>query len=330
LGLPADFTFADIGVSVLKGSNFFDFAPNGNGPFGLGALLLSLLIPLGIAFYFIYSYNARTKEIMKYKVYTRSLEWEFNGSLFQLGNRLGSGTPAEIVFAKVAESSRGLKTEDFFRRVNYNIQQQGMSVEGALFDPRRGAIIYYPSQLIETSMRIMVEAVKKGLNIAARSLMSISEYVKNIQKINERLRDLLAEVISDMKSNITFLAPLLAGVVVSLAAMITAILGKLTFMKDAGIDLGSLQGVTDLFNVTEMIPPYYLQIVVGIYLIEIIFILTNTLVVIDAGEDRLQRTNKTAKHLLSGIMLYIFVALIGSLVLSLLAGFVLQGFGGTS
>ena len=76
-------------------------------------------------------------------------------------------------------------------------------------------------------MKILVESSKKGLAIAAQSLMAISEYIKNIEKINDRLRDLLAEIISDMKSNMTFLAPLLAGVVVGLAGMITLILSKL-------------------------------------------------------------------------------------------------------
>jgi hypoxanthine-guanine phosphoribosyltransferase len=61
--------------------------------------------------------------------------------------------------------------------------------------------------------------------------MSISEYIKNIDKINERLKDLLAEIISDMKSNMTFLAPLLSGIVVALSSMIISILNKLNITE---------------------------------------------------------------------------------------------------
>ena len=110
----------------------------------------------------------------------------YYSSLFQLGNRMGDGTPAEIAFAKVAESSKGTATEGFFRLVNQNIQHLGMSLNDALFNPKRGAVIFYPSELIATSMKILVESVKKGLQVAARSLMSISEYVKNIKKINNQ------------------------------------------------------------------------------------------------------------------------------------------------
>jgi hypothetical protein len=322
-GFPQDFQL----FTGLLGENFFDFR-EGKGPFGVGALMLSMLIPLGIALFFTISYKYKTKEIIEYRKKTKQLEREFNSSLFQLGNRLGNGVPTELAFGKVAESSKGLATGEFFKLVNYNITRNGMSVEKAIFDRRRGAMLYFPSELIATSMRILVESSKKGLKIAAISLMSISEYIKNIEKINMRLRDMLAEVISDMKSNMTFLAPLLSGVVVGLAAMITAILGKLGIDEFGNTELsgfGSLGNILDIFNLPNMIPPYFLQIIVGIYIIEIIFILTGTLVVVDSGEDRLEKTNKTGKNLIRGVVLYFIVALVSTLALSFLTSIVLGG-----
>ena len=275
--------------------------------------------------FFSIAYKDKTKELIKEREKTRQLEKEFNTSLFQLGNRMGNGMPSEVVFGKIAESSKGLMTEDFFRRVNYNIRQMGMGVEKAIFDSRRGALIYYPSDLIATSMRVLIESSKKGLKIAAVSLMSISEYVKNIHKITNRLRDMLAEVVSDMKSNMTFLAPLLSGIVVGLAAMITAILSKIDPSQSTGDAMGisGMGNLTDLFSVAGMIPPYYLQIAVGIYLIQIIFILTNTLVTVDSGEDKLEKTNKTGKNLIRGILLYFITAFLSTFALFILASVVL-------
>jgi len=280
-----------------------------------------------LALFFSLSYREKTKDLINERNRTKQLESEFNNSLFQLGNRIGNGTPPEIAFGRVAESSRGLATEDFFRRVNYNVRQNGMSVEKAIFDSRRGAINYYPSELIATSMRVLVESSKKGLKIAAVSLMSISEYVKNIGKITQRLRDMLAEIISDMRSNMTFLAPLLSGIVIGLAAMITSILAKLS-LSEVGSNaagLGGFGNLVGIFEITKMIPPYYLQIAVGIYLVEMVFILTNTLVTIDSGEDRLQRTNQTGKNLNRGILLYFITALISTLSLFLLSSVVIGG-----
>lgn len=329
LGLQRDYTFSQLGLGFFGDSKIFDFASTATGftgPFGVGALILSMLIPLGIALFFSISFNARTKELIVERERTGQLENEFNNSLFQLGNRIGNGVPPEIAFGKIAESSKGLMTADFFSRVNYNIRQLGMSVEKAIFDRNKGAIIFYPSDLIATSMRILIESAKKGLNVAAISLMSISEYVKNIHKITSRLKDMLAEVVSDMKSNMSFLAPLLSGVVVGLAAMITSILSKLNIsdiQSQGASGLGNLGTLLGIFEVTKMIPPYFLQIIIGIYLIEIIFILTRALVTIDSGEDKLEATNKTGKNLSRGIWLYFITSLLATVSLFILTSVVL-------
>lgn len=330
-GLKQDYTFSELGISLLGSNSIFGFQQvNGNliGPFGVGALILSIFFIVGVALFFSMAFKERTKGLIKERAKTKELENEFNNSLFQLGNRIGNGTPPELAFSKVAEATKGLKTEDFFKRVNYNIMQMGMSTETAIFDEKRGALVYYPSDLISTSMKILVESAKKGLNIAALSLISISEYVKNLNKITDRLRDMLAEIISDMRSNMTFLAPLLSGVVVGLAAMITSILSKLS-IANLNSQTGSIAGfgniatILNIFDMSKMIPPYWLQLIVGVYLIEIIFILTGALVVIDSGEDKLEKTNKTGINLQRGIGLYAVTAFFAVIALFLLTSIVL-------
>lgn len=329
LGINNDYTFSELGLTTFGDSKLFDFKDDSGvvrGPFGPFALILGLFIPLGIALFFSIAYRDRTKNLIKEREKTKKLEKEFNSSLFQIGNRIGNGIPPELVFGKVAESSANSVSGEFFSRVNYNIRQLGMSVENAIFDSRRGALMFYPSDLIATSMKILTESSKKGLNIAAVSLMSISEYVKNIQKISERLNDLLAEVVSDMKSNMTFLAPLLSGIVVGLALMITSILNKLDLASLSGGDaaaIGSFGSIINIFQLTKMIPPYYLAIAIGIYLVEITFILTRTLVTIDSGEDKLETTNKTGTNLKKGIGLFFVVALLTAIALFVLSSVVL-------
>jgi hypothetical protein len=332
-GWPTDFQLPGfLSTLATNAFGFIDVAGEKVGPFSAFALLLGFLVPFSVSLFFIISFRMRTKNLIKSRNDTRDLEKEFNSSLFTLGNRLGDGTPAEVAFAKVAQSTKGQKTSDFFRIVNTNIQSMGMSIETAIFDPRRGALISYPSTLIGTSMRILIESAKKGLKVAAQSLMSISEYVRNIQKINERLRDLLADVVSDMRSNMTFLAPLLAGIVVGLTAMITGILSQLKELTEGGAEgaitgLGNLGTITQLFNVENMIPPYQMQIAIGIYIIEIIFILTGALVTIDAGEDKLRNTYEIGRSLMRGSMLYLIMAFISVVALSLLASIALRGIG---
>jgi len=337
LGTTRDYAWSSLGLGFLGNGGVFgilqDSAGALSGPFGTGALVLSLLVPVSIAVVFIVACREKTKDILSTRDKYKEVEKEFTSSLFQLGNRLGDGTPAEMAFSKVAASVRGTATEGFFCLVNENIGRLGMSLERALFDQKRGAVVFYPSELVATSMRILVESAKKGLQVAARSLMAISDYVKNIKKINDRLSDLLADIISDMKSNMTFLAPLLSGIIIGLAGMITTILSSLSVMFESGAlggaaleSMGGVSGILSIFNVRVMIPTYWLQAVIGLYLIQIVFILTQALVTIKSGRDPLQVTSETGKNLQVAILLYSVVAFCSIVGLTLIGSVALSGF----
>lgn len=338
LNMQQDYTWLELGFGFMGTSGVFGILPHhitgkAVGPYGIFSLILGLFVPLGVAVFFMVAYGMKTKELLVERDKYKEVEEEFTSSLFQLGNRIGDGLPAEVAFSKVMDSTKGTATEGFFQIVNENIHSLGMSLERALFHPKRGAVIFYPSHLIATSMKILVESVKKGLNVAARSLMSISDYVKNIRKVNIRLNDLLADIISDMRSNMTFLAPLLSGVIVGLSGMITLILANLSGLMEgvgggddliggAGMGFGNLLG---FFEITEMIPTYWLQIVVGIYLIEVVFILTSTLITIKSGKDDLAQTAEISKNLRNAIFLYFIVGLSSIIGLALIGGIALAG-----
>jgi hypothetical protein len=74
-----------------------------------------------------------------------------------------------------------------------------------------------------------------------------------------------------------------------------------------------------------MIPPYWLQVAIGIYIIEIIFVLTITLVTIENGEDRLGEKYEISKTLSAGVMLYFITALIAIIALAVLASVAISG-----
>jgi uncharacterized protein YacL len=91
--------------------------------------------------------------------------------------------------------------------------------------------------------------------------------------------------------------------------------------------LGSVGMITEMFNVAKMIPPFWLQVIVGIYLVEIIFILTSTLVTIESGADELTDKAEKSKILARAIGLYFIAALISILVLAGLAAVAIGNIG---
>ncbi|HLD88828.1 MAG TPA: hypothetical protein VI894_01340 [Candidatus Nanoarchaeia archaeon] len=330
-----NFQDASIGGKDIK---LLDYHPSSKnpevivGPYGMGASVLSLFVVLALGISFGLYYKLRSENVIRIRDESKNLEKEFAAALFQLGNRLGDNIPAELAFSKVASVMEGTTAGNFFRMVSVNITRLGMSVEKAIFDSRIGALVYFPSNLIESTMKVLIESSKKGPMIASQALISVSEYIKEIHRVDERLKDLLADVISSMKSQISFLTPVIAGIVVGITSMITTILGKLgtqiQTISQAGAGAGTQAGLggaglIGLFG--EGIPTYFFQIVVGIYVVQIVFILTILTNGIENGEDKLSERYQLGTNLMRSTILYCIVSFAVMIVFNLIALSIMSG-----
>jgi hypothetical protein len=303
------------------------------GPFGLGATILGLFVVLAFGIGIGSYYHFRSKNVIKIREQSKALEQEFASALFQLGNRLGDGLPAEIAFGKVAVVMEGTLSGKFFELVSVNISKLGMSVEQAIFDEKRGALVYYPSNLIESSMKVLVESSKKGPMIASQAVINIAEYIKQIHRVDERLKDLMADIVSSMKSQVSFLTPAIAGIVVGITGMITQILGQLSMrLADLSTQAGeaSISGAGLLGMFGTGIATYYFQIVVGLYVIQITFILSLLINGIENGSDKLSERYIIGKNLLQTAVTYVLITLVVTLIFSIVAGSILSGFSTTT
>jgi hypothetical protein len=296
------------------------------GPFGLGASILGLGITLAFGVGFGIYFKLGSKNLVKIREKTKQLEDEFASALFQLGNRLGDDIPAEMAFGRVAQYMQDTNAGKFFRLVSINIQKLGMSVSQAIFNPKYGAIIHYPSRVIESSMKVLIESVKKGPRIAGQALTNVARYIKEIHRVNERLKDLMADIISSMTSQIKFLTPAISGIVVGITSMITTILARLgNTMKNIGTDgVEGMSGVgqlTDIFGLG--VPTYFFQIVVGLYVVQIIYVLTIMSNGIENGSDKLNERYQLGTNLINSTILYCLIALVVMVLFNFIASSIL-------
>lgn len=297
------------------------------GPYGLGASLVSLFMPLAFGISIGLYYRLKSKNVIKIREKAKQLELEFASALFQLGNRLGDNLPVEIAVGKVADVMEGTVSGSFFNLVSQNIRRLGMGIEKAIFDPMHGALASFPSNLIESSMKVLTQAIKKGPLIAAQALTNVARYIKEIHKVNERLKDLMADIISSMRSQIKFLTPAIAGVVIGITSMITSILGKLSGQLQqvtssvGGADAGAPSGILTLFG--DGIPTYFFQLIVGIYVVQITFILTVIANGVENGSDKLNERYQLGNNLIRSTILYVFISGSVMLLFNIIAGRIL-------
>jgi len=297
------------------------------GPYGIVAALASLFIPLSFGIAIGLYYRLKSKNVIKIREKAKQLELEFAGALFQLGNRLGDNLPVEIAVGKVADVMEGTVSGSFFQLVSLNIKSLGMGIEKAIFDPMHGALVSFPSNLIESSMKVLTQAIKKGPLIAAQALTNVARYIKEIHKVNERLKDLMADIIASMKSQIKFLTPAIAGVVIGITSMITSILGKLSVQlaqvtsSVGGAEAAAAPGILGLFG--DGVPTYYFQLIVGVYVVQITFILTVIANGIENGSDKLNERYQLGNNLIRSTMLYVFISGAVILLFNIIAGRIL-------
>src|SRR3989344_3662798 len=184
--------------------------------------------------------------------------------------------------------------------------------------------------VIESSMKVLVESIKKGPRIAAQALLSMSRYIKEIHRVEERLQDLMADVISSMKAQTKFLTPAIAGIVIGITSMISTILTKLSaqlgaFTASQQAAGGATGGFGDLLTIFGIgIPTFHFQIIVGIYVVQIGYILTVLSNGIENGADKLGERYALGKSLMNSTALYCFIAALVMLLFNFFAGTILQ------
>jgi len=253
------------------------------------------------------------------------MENELHMVLYQIGYQLRSGGSIESNILKTKTKIQELKISKLFNLVIENIQMFGVTFRQALFNLENGAIFKYPSNLISAIFKAISEMASSGSRALSDSIISISNYLKDMREIEEYLEDVLSEVTTTLKIQSLILAPLASGIVVALAAMMISMLlnlsgwaesfqGKLASYGPIGtVGSGVFKSVLEIDKIMSI--PYF-QLIVGFYMIEVVFMITLFLCIIKYGDDRIQRKYEIGKAILSSVLIYSFVVLVLYLILT--------------
>jgi len=283
------------------------------GQFSISGLLLGFAVSISI--YLLGKYSARKKVQDE----VRRMETEFKDALYVLASRLGENRPMEEALRQAVEFLPKSKiASDVFRRILQNISEMGMTIESAIFDPAFGAVKNYPSEIIRGGMQIMVDSVELGVNVAAKSLLSLSLQIRNQQKIDEMLRKLLSDVTMMLGTMSMFIAPIVLAVVGALQRMVTgAITSSCTTQNAAAgtASTASMGGISAVSfcpagkNISDIsADPATFVTIMGIYCIEIVILLTYFNSQIEDTNNKLHTYTSIAYALPIATFLYVAVS----------------------
>jgi len=275
----------------------------------LGSIIVLWGIGVGFAIFFLMD----TREKVGIRKQIKKIQDEFSEALFQLGNRLALGNPFERAMEQTIQKAGELKISDLFRKTLKNIKQRNMPLKDAMFNKKTGSIWEYPSKLVINIMKIIMDSSEKGVKNAATSAMSISRYVKQIHRIEEDLNEMMSESSSSMRLLGMFIAPLIAGVTVTLTAIMMLIFDALGAtmsqleLTDAGVGMGGMGEmlIGNWGSVSEIISLGGFQLVVGIYTLEICYLLAYLVAGVESGQgDQIVRRETAGWTILVGLGVY--------------------------
>lgn len=303
------------GMLILLGSS--QLAPHIALQFSPAQLYASLLISLGAAAGIITYCLLSSRHKLKLRETVIRIESEFPEALFQLGNRLMLGIPLERALKECVPRIKHLSISNFFATIVRNMETHGCTLSDAIFHHRYGAINYYPSTLIDAISRAVVETYKKGAQLASKAMLKISTYLKDVRSVEEGLRELMAETASSLQIQALLLAPLAAGIVVALAAVIMQIFVALGGMMEPyykGFEAYGMLGdaskglLSSFVNLNQLIPIHWFQLVVGVYLIQVVALMASFASSIEHGEESVVKRVRIGKSLLMSSLLYALIA----------------------
>jgi len=293
-------------------------------------LLSTFSITGGFATMALLYFHLNSFQRIKLRNAIKNIESEFQLTLFSLGNFLSEGYPIEIAIKKSLEEYKKLGLEKrptfvFLSRILNNIRNLGMTFKRAVFDKRYGALHFTPSFLIEEIMRILSDASRIGSRFLGKIAKTIGSYLENLYSIETKIRELLEEVRSGIKLQASFVVPFICAMVGVLGIFILNMLKMLScqlaaieknlglsFLQESTLSLGSLFNEL-VGDFSKVMPMTVMQVIVGIYSVEMVILFCMLLNGIENGFDRVSRDYIISKILKKAVLIYLgtsFLALL--------------------
>jgi len=252
------------------------------------------------------------------------IERELSVSFYQLSTLLFRGLPLETSIQHIVNTTETTEVRVFFDRILKNMTVLKMNFEDALYNSEIGALNYAPSKLIYDLLIIVAKTVDKGSQNLARTLASLSVYLRNMEKINTQIKQEMADTVSSMKINIYLLLPFISATIINFVFLIGTVFNLIMALPELSIadtsEISSMSSFTSAgmfgFKIYNSLPPDLFAAIVGIYFITSIIIISYFASYIVYGDDILKFAESLKGNMLVSTVIFIVILFGMSMIFS--------------
>jgi Flp pilus assembly protein TadB len=260
------------------------------------ALLGPVPLLMGVGFALGYYCRATSRAQKKRRDEIKKMEEELPDALFKLGSRIAEGEPLETALMKVSESMKGSNISELLERISYTIKVTRSTPREAMFGPDLGVLRDLPSRTINATMKTVIACVEKDAQTAGGIIINISNYQRDMKKVEHDIKTSLRQTVEMMKSTGVLFAPLVMGITASLYVLLSR-------------EFAMLPGSTQLLS-NEL---FFL--VIGIYLILMVIITIYFSVGIEHGEDRIELKHSIGNAVPVAVIVYAAALVAGQVMI---------------
>jgi len=261
-----------IGILIAAPGVFYLLGEGGvllQGPLAavsaIGTIIILWAVAVAIS---IYCYGtARAADARRRRAV--ALEAGFVDSLTHIRNRLVEGQPLEAAVDFAASLSSG-EARPLFRSIAGRMHASGQPFELVV------AELDTASTLVKSTLKLLATSVCHGMSATAQTTAVIAAYLKKMASTERLLRVLLQKSLSMMRATAITLAPVVCAIIIVLYHMIAKTVQQTQQQLGHG-ELGDFLQVT--------ISPELLQLVVGLYMLGLNFVLLRFVSHIQHGPD---------------------------------------------
>jgi Flp pilus assembly protein TadB len=278
-------------VGVLAGLGYFNAY--------VGSVLQetwTAFIVLGISLMFSIVAFLRIRFLEKRHRALYQLEQEFPDTFFQIASQMGEGVSLNNAIQHGAEGAKGTESAKFFQHILYIMHLSGQTPEQVLFGSTRGPGVMeqYPSRPMRVAMRALLEASKKGPEAISETVLPMAEFLKELRNTDQNIRTSLKGTTQMMRGSVMFFTPVVIGITGALYLLLSSVLAN-----------GAL-----------IVPAPIFFLVMGVYLVEITFIVLYFAVGVEWSGDRVRYLGSLWSTLWISSLIYVFAAIFGVAMLT--------------
>ncbi|MCJ2540677.1 MAG: hypothetical protein LN414_05355, partial [Candidatus Thermoplasmatota archaeon] len=274
-------------------------AASSNDPLvGLAVVVGPLPVLWGLAAAVAILYIPALREPRKRREEVISVEEALPDALFQIGSRMADGMPLEPAIRRTATTLGDEPLADLLRRALTYMTLKRTSTTEALFG-REGALTGFPSENVSASLKTVVEMVRKDVGGAGRTIVAVSDHLRDLRKVDREVSSRLRPVTDMMRSTALLFAPVILGITSALYLVVAQLAPSLPFSSTAAAPM----------------PAGIFAMVLGIFVMAIAAATMQFTSRLSHGDDPLESRYQTARALPVAIGVFTISSIVGHAVI---------------